>query len=136
MLPTFKITGERHSFKKRPDKTVAWGPLVPKTDYTTSSSAYSPISVKPKTINENILNSKSFTPTFHKAPFAVATPVQVNNLETKYMASVNSYTLVGARSGGKVDFAKDPQKTYKYPVTNAMEYGWNWGGRKKLEIYG
>ena len=65
----------------------------------------------------------------------MATPVQVDN---KYMASVNSYnsTLVGARSGGKVDFAKDPQKTYKYPVTNAMEYGWNWGGRKKLEIYG
>lgn len=71
----------------------------------------------------------------------MATPVspsEIKLLEIKYRASVNSYntTLVGARAGGKVDFAKDPQKTYKFPVTNSMEYGWNWGGRKKLEIYG
>lgn len=143
MPPTFKITGERTSFRRRSEKTVAWGALPQKTDYSTSSSAYGSTPGKTKTGSfENNLNATpSSTSTFHKAPFAVATPVSPNelkSLETKHRASASSYnsTLVGARAGGKLDFAKDPQKTYKYPVTNSMEYGWNWAGRNKLEIYG
>ena len=44
-------------------------------------------------------------------------------------------SLVGARAGGKAEFARDPQSVYTYPPTSSMQYGWNFK-RKTLEIYG
>ena len=130
VLPTFKITGERHSFRQ--EKNVGAGPLQSKPEYRTAKS----VSIKNHNADPTIN-----TPTFYNAPFAVATPVpssEVRKLETQYRASIASYnsSLVGARAGGKVDFAKDPQRIFKYPATSSMEYGWNWDGRNKLEIYG
>ncbi len=109
--PTFKITGERHSQSSRPPSS-----------------------------SKGNKSNKVPSPAYH-APFATATPVpkeDILRLQRSHRATIAVYnsSLVGARAGGKVEFARDPQAVYTYPAATSMEYGWNWKGIKTLEIYG
>ena len=84
--------------------------------------------------------NSGFSPAY-LAPYATATPVppeEVQKLQAAHRATISvcNLSLVGARAGGKVEFARDPQAVYKYPATTSMEYGWNWKSKKTFEIYG
>ena len=147
IAPTFKITGERDSHSRKTVRQNAKDTAHSLTDYSTSSSSYGSMyrpqkkETTPVQGTSKHVSKAQVPPAFHQAPFATATPVaqeDIKKLEKNYRASLVMYnsSLVGARAGGKVEFAREPQAVYRHPATSSMEYGWNWAGRKNLEIYG
>ncbi|KAJ3417594.1 hypothetical protein HDV05_000051 [Chytridiales sp. JEL 0842] len=114
--PTFKVTGSRDHH------------LSPTNPHASCNSTRQ-LNVKSTTYSPY---DDPVPPAHEQAPFATS---RYKNRAT--LSSYNNAAVVGGRGGKHTgEGIVEPMQRYVFPATNNMEYGWNWGGRKSLELFG
>ncbi|KAI9206848.1 uncharacterized protein BJ171DRAFT_307628 [Polychytrium aggregatum] len=89
---------------------------------------------RPDPASQTSNSSVRVTPAHQNAPFSThpePSPTRISSQNRVHMSSFNA-------SFGRsyVRTRQNPQECYNTPATTNQEYGWVWGGRKSMELYG